>query len=53
MVTNCFGNKNFMQPMRRLRGLVLSFGFGGAGGGGSFVFGWFPMCSHQVLKVFP
>ncbi len=50
MVTNCFGNKNFMQPMRRLKGIFL-LGLGGQGG-----FFCFYVCSHQVpqvLNVFP
>jgi len=51
MATNSFGNKNFMQPMRRLRmhsGCLVfyfpSFWFGG-------FFFLFSMCSHQVLKM--
>ncbi len=37
MVMNCFGNTNFMQPMRRLTGAeFVSFGF--ARGSGGFLF---------------
>jgi hypothetical protein len=43
MATNCFGNKHFMQQMRRLRGV---FVFLGDGPGVSFVFLF-------VLNVFP
>jgi hypothetical protein len=49
MVTNSFGNRNFMQPMRRLRGLTFFFlGFFGRGGG----VGCFPY-SQCVLTMFP
>jgi len=45
MVTNSFGNRNFMQPMARL----------GLGGGEEdfFHFSLFPTCSLQVLNGFP
>jgi hypothetical protein len=56
MVTNYFGNRNFMQPMRRLRE-AQCFPFGGReGGGGNFFcifLGLFPICSHEAPKVFP
>jgi hypothetical protein len=51
MVTNCFENRNFMQPMRRpkacTQGALLSLGkfF--------FIFPWFPMCSQYVPLRFP
>jgi hypothetical protein len=57
-IDNCFGNKNFMQPMRSL-GKVLMFFFWVFGGGwkGVFLFFCVPIkflrCSHQVFKMFP
>ncbi len=37
MMMNCFGNRNFMQPMRRLSGAQF-FPFGFARGSGGFLF---------------
>jgi hypothetical protein len=54
MVTNSFGNWNFMQPMGRLSmhsRMIQFFSFRGGGGGQWFLF-FFP-CSHEVSKVFP
>jgi hypothetical protein len=54
MVTNSFGNRNFMQPMGRpkhaLALFLLSFfgGVGEEGGGFFFIFPWFSMYSHYV-----
>ncbi len=50
MVTNGFGNRNFIQPMGRLSMhtkcldlfFLLSFGFGGRGGGIFFIFPFVP-----------
>jgi hypothetical protein len=43
MVMNCFGNTNFMQPMRRLTGAeFVSFGFARGSGGFLFVPNVFP-----------
>jgi hypothetical protein len=58
MVTNCFGNTKLIQPRRSLSRLIFfSFEFFGGGGeegaGEFFVFFMFPMCSHQLPKVFP
>ncbi len=54
MVTNCFGNRNFMYLMKRLKGgLVFLFWiFGGKGDreGISFVFSLFPICSIKFPK---
>jgi hypothetical protein len=53
MVTNSFGNKSCMQPMKgsACTNEVSSFFlFGKEGGGEDFSF--FP-CSHRVLYVFP
>ncbi len=54
-MTDCFGNRNFMWPMKRL--LMLSFfllGFFGDGGSWGFFcfFGPFPRCSHYVTIKF-
>jgi hypothetical protein len=59
MVTNSFGNRNFMQPMRRLnmhsKYLDLFFYkiLGGAHAGGGGLFSFFFLCSLQVLNGFP
>ncbi len=68
MVTNSFGNRNFMQPMegsactqRALIFFLLGFGFWGEGGDGFFSFFLcsqhvpfkFPLGSHKVLNMFP
>jgi hypothetical protein len=37
MVTNCFGNKNFMQLMKKFKGLIF-FPFGGMVGWGAGVY---------------
>jgi len=62
MVTNSFGNRNFMQPMGRLSmhskclDFIFLFKFwlvGGGGGRGIFsYFPLFPKCSHQVPNGF-
>jgi hypothetical protein len=55
-VTNRFGDKNFMQPMRRLRGGLSFFllGFGGAGGEGvHFLFFWVPKVFPSGSQKFP
>jgi hypothetical protein len=60
MVANSFGNRNFTQPTRRLRGAYVflsGFVWEGGGGGGGGGWGVFPipnvfsLCSHQVPKV--
>jgi hypothetical protein len=57
MVTNSFGNRNFMQPMGRLSmhsWCALVFFFLGGLGELSFAFSsLFPMCSQHVFIVFP
>ncbi len=60
MVTNSFGNRNFMQPIGRLSMhskcldlFSLKFGVGGGVGRGEFVFfHLFPTCSLQVPNGF-
>jgi hypothetical protein len=60
MVTNGFGNRNFIQPMGRLSMhtkcldlfFLLSFGFGGRGGGFFSFFLLFPVCSFEVPSGF-
>jgi hypothetical protein len=62
MVTNSFGKRNFMQPMRRLSMHLWTpvfFILQGAGGGGRgdsifpLVLNVFPSSSQQVLTGFP
>jgi len=59
MVTNSFGNRNFMQPMGRLSMHskcldFFAFKFGqGWGGRYFFIFPSFPICSLQVPNGFP
>ncbi len=59
MVTNNFGNRNFVQPMRRLNMhsnfFLLSLGVGGEEGGGGFFFNFplFLTCSLEVPIRFP
>jgi hypothetical protein len=63
MVTNSFGNRNFMQSMGRLsihskclEFFLKKFWVGGWGGGDFFLFLLFPSGSHYVpyvLNVFP
>jgi hypothetical protein len=59
MVTNSFGNRNFMQPMegsactqRALIFFLLGFGFWGGRGGGDGFFSFF-LCSQHVPFKFP
>jgi hypothetical protein len=62
MVTNSFGNRNFMQPMGRpsMHSKCLDFfpfkfwvvGRGGGGGGRIFCFPLFPTCFLQVPNGF-
>jgi hypothetical protein len=56
-VTNSFGNKSFMHPMRRLdmHSWWAPFFPLGAGWGGVILvfFSVFPMCSQRVLITFP
>jgi len=44
----CFENRNFMQPMRRLRGALVFFFLGE----GLFVANVFPRNSHVILTMF-
>jgi hypothetical protein len=56
MVTNHFGNRHFMQPMRRLEALSFFFfllGFVGAGFFWRSVPNVFPICSQQAPILFP
>jgi hypothetical protein len=60
MMTNSFGNRNFMQPMWRLSMHSHPSPFFPLlrvwWGKGELFFGFFllfPMCSHQVPKLFP
>ncbi len=57
MVTNCFGNRNFMQLMGRLHmhsKCLAFFSFNlGVGGRIFFIFPLFPTCSFQVPNGFP
>jgi hypothetical protein len=57
MVTNSFGNRNFMQPMGRLsmHSKCLDFIFLSFKGGGRIFFNFplFPTCSLQVPIRFP
>ncbi len=56
MVTNSFGNRNFIKPIRRFRGAQFFFLLGSKGGKrGDFFssFFRFSMCSQQVLKTVP
>jgi hypothetical protein len=55
MVTNSFGNKNFMQPMGRLsmHSKVFFFPFEVLGGWGGWGFFSFFFCSLQVPNGFP
>ncbi len=62
MVTNSFGNKNFMQPMGRLSMHskcldIFPFKFWVCGGGFFFHFSFvpfkFPMCSPRVFPIAP
>ncbi len=68
MVTNSFGNKNYVQPISRLKRalkgalifFLLSFGWRGLGGGffsfflcSLYVPFKFPMCSLRVFQVAP
>ncbi len=62
MVTNSFGDRNFMQPVRKLTKCLNLFSFK-FWVGGRFFFSFFfcfqhvslkfPMGSHQVLNLFP
>ncbi len=62
MVTNSFGDRNFMQLMRRLSMnskciVFFSLKVLGGGGGGFFHFAFvpnmFPSSSHEVPNMFP
>jgi hypothetical protein len=51
MVTDRLGNRNFMQPIRRLQGAKFALlSFFGAGGRGAFCSLKFQRCSHQVPR---
>ncbi len=54
MVTDSFGNRNFMQPVGRLsmHSKCLDFFLGGGGEEGGF-FPLFSTCSHHVPNMFP
>jgi hypothetical protein len=44
----CFENRNFMQPMRRLRGVLVFFFLGER----LFVVNVFPRCPHVIPTMF-
>jgi hypothetical protein len=53
MVTNCFGNRNFMPTNEKAQGNLVFFLLGFRGRVIFWVFGTFPRCSCQVPIVFP